>query len=428
MAIWDGQGGGDPMKMLLLASMAQGLGRSLSKSTNTNYYGQQPQGGGGMEEMLPEMMRMQQLQAQMANQNADNELQRRQFEAGQAAAAQKQEIVRQAAAAMGVPEAVALANPDAVVSAWADRLKAQNVAPGHSVVANGQELFSKPALLQMGEGGFGDVERGIFRADPQMTANALGLRKAGATRVTNTTNLTQDTMSTEMAKTPAKRYEELSAAAANAQSALAATRSIYEMAKLAPDLFGPGMTLTAEAEKGIKAAENILAKGGSLDPQQEKLLAIAKAVEVRQTNSAITRLRDIGGNDTEKEYERVKKAIPGLETSLPSQELVFIQEKTAADHLTGLERHVAQRLREAQLRPRDAEGALGLTTTNDAIDEYNRMNPLGDALAKNLQAVMESRGWRTTGTLPGAGADPFADIDPNDPDALVGAYKKAGGR
>lgn len=408
----------NPLQMMMLMQGAQGLADSFGAARRGV---PQQQSGVGAQGMVPLMAMMQ--RGQLAQQNYDLEQQK--FAAEQAAAERQRAGIAQFAQKNNLPPELAEAAWGELQKALASQYETRTLGEKDEVYGpDGRLIAQNAADAEYRDGGVYDPATRQWTPLSEAQKALLAQKLAGATRISNPVTITQDTLSTKLAETPAKRYEEISSAASGAQSALAATRSIYEMAKLAPDLFGPGMTLTAEAEKGIKAAENILAEGGSLDPQQERLLAIAKAVEVRQTNSAITRLRDIGGNDTEKEYERVKKAIPGLETSLPSQELVFIQEKTAADHLTGLERHVAQRLREAQQTP----GQLGLTTTNDAIDEYNRMNPLGDALAKNLQAVMESRGWRTTGTLPGAGGDPFEDIDPNDPDALVGAYKKAGGR
>jgi len=93
------------MAGMILMSGLSNLSNSLSKQNlpprgaYAPGYGQQ-QGGGGMEEMLPNMLRMQQMQAQMQNQQQDNELQRKQFEAGQQTAAQAAAAEQQRAEAV----------------------------------------------------------------------------------------------------------------------------------------------------------------------------------------------------------------------------------------------------------------------------------------------------------------------------------------
>lgn len=93
MAIWDTLRQ-DPMMGMLLMQSLQQLPQSLSKQNLPprgayapgGYGGQQD---GGMGDLVPTMLRMQQMRAAQENQMADNALQQRQFEAGQVALQQK---------------------------------------------------------------------------------------------------------------------------------------------------------------------------------------------------------------------------------------------------------------------------------------------------------------------------------------------------
>lgn len=390
MAIWDSLRQ-DPMSAMILMKGLSDLTGSMSKQNlppRGAYapagYGQQD---GGMEDMIPQMLRMQQMQAQQANMAADNELARQKMAIAQDEARRQQENIAKAAQVLGVDPSVLALNMEKFGENAAEKVGVQTLSPGQRAMVGDKVIADNPALLQAEYGGVFNPRSGGFSANPAMQQFDLAKAAAGATRISNPVSITQDTLAAEMAKTPAAMFRKVADAAYAAQSGLDATRSIYELAKQNSDLFGPGMQLKADAAKAIEAAKNVVESGGQPSADQARLLAVAKAVEVRQVNSAISKLRDIGGNDTEKEYERVLKAIPGLETSLPTHEAVFIQEKTAADYLSGMQEYVAQKTAQAT-----QDRSLGITTVDDAISEYKRANPLGDQLAKNLQTVMQANG------------------------------------
>lgn len=381
--------------MMLLAQAGQGLADSMSYG-GTGGRGQQPN-------LLGSWLQMQQMKgeqdyrkAMLADREADNSFQQKKFEAEQASKQQELERRIAAAKAMGIDPNILDLNPAEFGSNYAERYGMTTLAPGEGAFSNGERIAYNPALLEVVPGGTVDRVSGAYMANQQMQADALRRALAGATKVHNPVTITQDTLAAKLAETPAAMFRKMSDAAYAAQAGMDATRSIYEMAKQNPDLFGPGMELKADVARRIESAKNLIAGGGQPSPDDARLLAVAKAVDVRQTNSAIAKLRDIGGNDTEKEYERVKAAIPGIETSLPSHEVTFIQEKTAADYLTNMQEYVARRTAQAT-----QDRSLGMTTVDDAIREYKQANPLGEQLAANIQAVMQANGL--TGGQPARG-------------------------
>lgn len=384
----------DPMSMMLLLGGLQNFSRNIA--------GNAPPGGqqtGAMGDIMPALLQMQRLKAEKEDLAFRRDQSAAERAAAQAAAEQKQAAMEQFAREQGVSLPGLQLNPDAITGAYADNLKGYSLDPGQRRMIGADMVSENPALLDVTPEGTVNRRTGASQLDPARMNAAMQRAALSATRVTNNTpvKITQDTLSAKLAETPAAMFRKVADAGYEAQSALDATRAIYEMAKLNPDLFGPGMKTTAEFTKAVEAAKNLVKSGGQPDEYQRRLLAVDKAVDIRQTKSAVAMLRDIGGNDTEKEYERVKNAIPGLETSLPAHEVAFIQEKTAADYLSEMSAYAAQKVRQSQ-----EDRSLGITTVDDAIREYKQANPLGERLAKDLDAVMRANGMAAP-TATGAG-------------------------
>jgi len=370
-------------------------------------------GGGGQQDsaanMLPMLLDMKKFQAAQANQLADNQLQRDQFNATQAAAQSQQDAKIAAARALsareGIPFEIALASmdehPGPLIQAIGDNRK-NYIMDGVRYDANNNPVAETP---QWADQGFVYKTKGQYVPNQAAQRAALQRAMAGSTRISNPVTITQDTLAAKLAETPAAMFRKLSDAAYDAQAGLEATQSIYEIAKQNPNLFGPGMDLKADVVKKIQAAQNFVSGGGVPDAEQQKLLSIAKAVDIRQTNSAIRKLRDIGGNDTEKEYATVKNAIPGLETSLPAHEIAYVLEKTAAEYLSGMQAYASHKIDAAT-----KDKSLGITTTDDAMSEYRQQHPLGEQLANNLKAVMASQAAASTSVSPPPADAPIEDV------------------
>lgn len=314
MAIWD-EISQDPLKMMILMQGMQELPRSLSRQylppSNMPGYAQgggYGGGGGGSDGGLDmgSILRMQQLQAAQANQQADNELQRqafslkqREFDAGQQAAQKQAEMDAEAAAQLGVhPSVLALAR-EKFGENFAERFGMTTLSPGEVATSNGQEIARNAPLLQATDSGvFNPDPRsgGAFQTNQDMLRNALARAAAGATRVTNTTdnrnmNNGFDAMlgqSMEDRKAMAGKTEKLNALAA-------ATSEMADIAVANPKVFDP----TADVEALMTQGEGILKKWVAkepLTPEQTQFLSAynrAKQLNVTEGFGLVADLKPV---------------------------------------------------------------------------------------------------------------------------------------
>jgi len=392
------------MSAMILMSGLSNLGNSLSKQNLPARGSYAPGGysqGGGMEDMLPNMLRVQAMQAQMQNQQQDNELQRKQFEFAQQTAAQKATLEQQRleaikravpgiVAATGQPaevvEALLLGGVDSsnpLAQAVGDRSKTWSGAPGERRFdAQGNVIADNPAVLEVTPSGFADRRNAIYGRDPQMHADAMGRGQSGATRVYNQTNVTGNKMAEGVAASAVKPFDKLTEAAASANSRMEATRALYETAKLYPDLIGPGMELKAGVADMIEKAKK-LADLGQVDPQTQRLLTVARVMEETRGKATTQVMRDLTGNDTDTEWLRTIRQFPGMDDTKLTHDMMFVRAKTESDYLNQKQAYVARKIAEAE-----ATNTFGLTTASSAEREFEQANPLGDMYAKNLAAVL----------------------------------------
>ena len=397
MAIWDGQGGGDPMKMLLLASMAQGLGRSLSKSTNTNYYGQQPQGGGGMEGMLPEMMRMQQLQAQMANQNADNELQRQELALKQQQWQTQQQDAAALEKAYGLPEGAMRSFSEQLGPGLADRLKRASINGRLVDQQTGAVVGEFPEYVSTD---IGPMNKLTGQIDPNQVLMQFGLNRArsGATNVnvspTAIYGATQGAFDQEIYKESGKAYVGI-------QKEAEAARKMAQDFRQIDTLLGETPTGEGFDQWRLKFAK--AARGLGI-PVDEKQIATKEAAEGLVNQFALGArspdgpLGGLPGATSDRDIEFLRAIPPGIEQTPQGRKLMVEAQEAKAEHRS-------KRAAAAREYIRGRNGEVDPVELDAFKAAYDKEHPIYGGLADKWQGRL--------GQPAAAGGADLSDVDPS---------------
>lgn len=366
----------DPMALAMLLQGVNNMARNMAGNADPRMT------AASDSQMIPQMIAMQRMQGDVA----DRQFRQQQFQVAQEAAAAREQAAREFAARHPeIDPALAMTNMDAFAQAAAENTKGFSLGPGEHRFVGGKDVASvAPNLVPIGGVGWLNPGTGEIFTDKNLAALKMAAARASAPRTS--VQILQDAQAAELAKASAGSYAEIDKAAQQAQAGLAAYETVYAIAKENSDLFGPGMELKSEAIKKIEELNGLVSKGKSISPDDQRLLDIAFLVDTARSKSAVAQLRNIGGNDTEKEYDRMKGLIPGLDQSISTHEATIIQERTAANHLLGMNRFVGENL-DASIRDK----TNGVATVSRLRDQYNREHPLGEELAANLKAVMASR-------------------------------------
>lgn len=383
MPIWD-QLNQNPMSAMILMSGLSNLGNSLSKQNLPARGSYAPGGysqGGGMEDMLPNMLRVQAMQAQMQNQQQDNELERQKFALEQQNMQAAQQAARGIEERFGLPPGSFAHFAEQLGPGIADRLKMSEINGRLVMNETGQVVGAYPTFADTGTGPMNTLTGEVSR-DAVRMQHDLNKSSQGATRVYNQTNVTGNKMAEGVAASAVKPFDKLTEAAASANSRMEATRALYETAKLYPDLIGPGMELKAGVAEMIEKAKK-LADLGQVDPQTQRLLTVARVMEETRGKATTQVMRDLTGNDTDTEWLRTIRQFPGMDDSKLTHDMMFVRAKTESDYLNQKQAYVARKIAEAE-----ATNTFGLTTASSAEREFEQANPLGDMYAKNLAAVL----------------------------------------
>lgn len=369
---------------MILMSGLSNLGNSLSKQNLPARGSYAPGGysqGGGMEDMLPNMLRMQAMQAQMQNQQQDNELQRQKFALEQQNMQAAQQAARGIEQRFGLPPGSFAHFAEQLGPGIADRLKMSEINGRLVRNEDGQVVGAYPTFTDTGTGPMNTLTGEVSR-DAVRMQHDLNKSSQGATRVYNQTNVTGNKMAEGVAASAVKPFDKLTEAAASANSRMEATRALYETAKLYPDLIGPGMELKAGVADMIEKAKK-LADLGQVDPQTQRLLTVARVMEETRGKATTQVMRDLTGNDTDTEWLRTIRQFPGMDDTKLTHDMMFVRAKTESDYLNQKQAYVARKIAEAE-----ATNTFGLTTASSAEREFEQANPLGDMYAKNLAAVL----------------------------------------
>lgn len=239
MAIWD-RIGEDPMRGMLLLSALQQLPQSLSKQNLPprgayvpGGYGSQQ--GGGTEDLMSTMLRMQQMRAMQENQQADNALQQRQFEAQQAAAQQQQEMLLRAAedyaAQAGLSKdavyAAMIGKGGPIADALAERLKPQKIGATDRLFVDGAQTVGMAP--QYHDGTLIDVEKGTETPLTGVRGFQLQKAAAGAARNLTTVNAYERAYEAKRGEQAATRWQQIQDAGVAAEKRFAQLDALHNL-------------------------------------------------------------------------------------------------------------------------------------------------------------------------------------------------------
>lgn len=317
----------DPMQMMMLMQGAQGFTDNFSAARRGV---QPPQQGGGMQEMVPMMAMMQRGQAA----NAEMELERQKFAAAQQAAQQRSQMLEQAAKDMGVPLAVVASNPDAVITAYADRLKAQKLGAGDQLYVGGEKAAENPALLQAEYGGVFDPRSGGFAANPEMQQFDLAKARAGAANTNVSVSPTAIYGATQGAFDK-KIYEAAGDAYVGMQKEAEASRKMAEDFRQIDSLLGETPTGQGFDQWRLKFAKAAQGIGIPVD---------AEAIATKETAESLVNQFALGarspdgplgglpGATSDRDIEFLRSIPPGIEQTPAGRKLMVEAQAAKAEH------------------------------------------------------------------------------------------------
>lgn len=438
MPIWD-QLNQNPMSAMILMSGLSNLGNSLSKQNLPARGSYAPGGysqGGGMEDMLPNMLRVQAMQAQMQNQQQDNELQRKQFEFAQQTAAQKATLEQQRleaikravpgiVAATGQPaevvEALLLGGVDSsnpLAQAVGDRSKTWSGAPGERRFdAQGNVIADNPALLEVTPSGFADRRNAIYGQNPQMHADAMGRGRAGATRLSvDARNMGNAAEGMQNALIDERKglVGDIDGLRGEVESLTRAT----DMALAHPDWTGPLAETKADALRAKAAA--IAPFGGELSPDESEFISFVdefKEGKFNQTLKKVEKLTPV----TEKEFAKAETTAIGAESPVSRIVIKGLRAKKQYEYAMEKKRfidHATNRMMEAARVPGGPQFSPGRLQME--VEDWEKQNPFPmDSYVKELAALSQAYpvGGGKKGSQPVAGAanapdDPLGLLTP----------------
>ena len=436
MPIWD-RLTQDPMSAMILMSSLQQLPQSLSKqnlpargSYAPQGYGQQQ--GGGMEDMVPQMLRMQQMQAQQANAQADNDLQRKQFEFSQQTAAQKAALEQQRMEAIkravpgiveatGQPpevvEALLLGGVDSsnpLAQAVGDRSKTWSGAPGERRFdAQGNVIADNPALLEVAPSGFADRRAGQYFRDGQMHADAIGRGRAGATNVIN--NLDARNMGNAeagMQEALIKEREGLVGDIGTLRGEVESLSRGTDMALQHPDWTGP---LAEEKATLLRTKAAAMAPfGGSLSPDETEFISFVDEFtegKFAQTLKKVEKLTPV----TENEFAKAEKTAVGADSPVPRIVTKGLRAKKQYDYAMEKKRFIDQATDQLVREARSGGAPYSPGRLQMLVEDWEKQNPFPmDSYVKELSAL--SQAYPMGGGKKGA-PKAAADSPPDDADA-----------
>lgn len=313
MAIWDDISQ-DPLKMMILMQGMQELPRSLSRQnlppSNMPGYAQGGGGyggggsGGGLD--MGSILRMQQIQAAQANQQADNELQRQQFEMNRqkAVAEQQQAQERAAMVERAIPGLVESTGQSAdVVRAVLlggiepsnPLLKAVGALAEPYTMSGGQVRFGpgNTPVAQVADkteiGSFLPAS-GEHTIDQSVLAANRMLRRDGATRVSVDASQIDKGFGAMQEIAQKEREKMIGDVAAIGDQAMAA-RELTEMAVNKPEWVGPAADARAAAIRAWGGVKNLA--GVPMTPEETEFLSFYDRAKEINLDSAIAKAQKL---------------------------------------------------------------------------------------------------------------------------------------
>ena len=392
MAIWDSLRQ-DPMSAMILMQGLSNLTGSMSKQNlpprgayTPAGYGQQ---GGGMGDMIPQMLRMQQMQAQQANMAADNELQRKQFEAEQAAAQQQAASDEQAARELGVHPSVLRLAREEFGKRRAEHLGAHNVGADSRLLFGDKQVAG--ALPEYHEGGL--VNREAMTYQPLQGAQEYGFKKAALGRpdqrviIPPGPNAYENTRYTDAAK----QWSNIQNASVASSQRLADLKVLD--AVLAPEKTG-GLLQDEQLALERMAGQIGLPVDKESIANRQYAQQLATKMLLNQINAPST---EMVGVLSKTDTDMYKEMQPGLGTTPEGRKLAIEVEEALNEHA----RKLASGMRQYE---RQKGGIMTPIDQYDYLDAFSQQNSALSGVYKKW----EERGKGQGAPLPGdpGGAEP----------------------
>lgn len=323
-------------------------------------------GGGGQQDsaanMLPMLLDMKKFQAAQANQLADNQLQRDQFNATQAAAQSQQDAKIAAARALsareGIPFEIALASmdehPGPLIQALGENRKNYTM-DGVRYDANNNAVAETPQIADQGL-----WYRTQNKYAPNVSAQRYALEKArsGATRLSvdarnqNNGYEAMLNVATEQRKTMGQEYKDAY------DNANVANRA-WEVASKYPDIVGPG----SGADQSLREIQAFGAKHGigSLPQAGAEKLAAYNLIKEGQFDVATKKVQKLRpASDTD--FNGAKEVALGPQSTVPEIAVKALRARADADYqlsyLQEYDRTMGDALRSGSYNPASHEAQM----------------------------------------------------------------------
>lgn len=337
MPIWD-QLSNDPMSLMMIYQGMNDFARNISRQSQGPSNLPPGWGGGGGQQqdsaanMLPLMLKMRAMNADQQFEQQKFDFAKQQALTQQQAAEQDRQLraqhIESAAQALGVPAAVLDLNPDAMISAYSDRLKAQKLGPGDRLYFGDQMAAENPALLQnVGDIGWGDPRSGKTTIDPKLLAAKLSTNRASAP-VSNTAvyNNTEGAFDSKVYGAAGQAHVDLVAAAKSASERAADLERIDSLLADVP-------TGTGFDEWKMKAKKILGVDLGDVSrAEAAATIQNAAALKFRSTGDG----GGMPGNMSDADREFLRSMTPGIETTPQGRKLVIETQKADEKFARGL--------------------------------------------------------------------------------------------
>lgn len=421
MAIWDSLRQ-DPMSAMILMQGLSDLTSSMSKQNlpprgayTPAGYGQQ---GGGMGDMIPQMLRMQQMQAQQANMAADNELQRRQFEASQAAEQQRAERIRRAvpgiSAATGQPpevvEAALMGGLDSNPLVKAIGSNAEDYTLDGVRFSGTDDSPIARAMKSVKLGAFDPVS-GRTAIDPGIVNAEAGLARAGATNIS--THFDARNMGNAAEGMQNALIEERKGLVGDIDTLRGEVESLsrgMDMALKRPEWTGP---LAEERAALLRAKAVAIAPfGGSLSPDETEFLSFVdefREGKFAQTLKKVEKLAPV----TENEFAKAEETAVGADSPVPRIVTKALRAKKQYEYAMEKKRFIDQATHAMLQEARAGGEQFSPGRLQMLVEDWEKKNPFPmDSYVKELSALSQAYPVGGGNKPPAADADPLGLLTP----------------
>lgn len=384
------------MSAMILMSGLSNLGNSLSKQNLPARGSYAPGGysqGGGMEDMLPNMLRLQAMQAQMQNQQQDNELERQKFALEQQNMQAAQQAARGIEERFGLPPGSFAHFAEQLGPGIADRLKMSEINGRLVMNETGQVVGVYPTFTDTGTGPMNTLTGEVSR-DAVRMQHDLNKSSRGATRVsvspTAIYGATQGAFDQEIYKEAGKDYIAL-------QNDADAARKMADDFKRIDDLLGE--TPTGEGFDQWRLAFSKAARGVGIPIGSAEEIASKEAAESLVNQFALGArspegpLGGLPGSASNQDVAFLRAIPPGIEKTREGRKLLVDVQNAKAAHLT-------RRAHAAREYVRAKGGQIDPVELDSFKASYDQQNPMFTDLAPKWAGKFQQTAAAPTASPP----------------------------